>query len=241
MTVSETAGSGHKRSLAHTRDDVGELAERYEFVAALDPIGDRETVRATLGPRVPPGAQEILDADEIAVALAHVESWATYLARVLVDELDLSVPDGTPARLRLVALHVEMFVGGDLLGLAFADELAAELRTMRRLARRSQRQIRTGIACQIPTCHGRYTAPVGGPDRHDDQLECDRCHHRVPYSVWSTWPRARITYVTVEHAARITGTTVAAVKQRASRGHWRRVGTGRDVRYLIDDVRQSTA
>lgn len=228
-------------TLAGLRDDLTELAERYVFVAALDPVDDRETIRATLGPRVPPGAQEILDADEILVALSTVDGFASFLGRLLVDETDVEIPEKTPARLRLAADRVDLIAADVWLAHDLDDELREHLRLLRRLARRTTRQIRTGIACSRPTCRGRYTAPVGGPDRHDDALECDRCHHRVPYSVWSSWPRARITYVTVEHAARIASTTVAAIKQRASRGHWRRVGTGRDVRYHVDDVRQGIA
>ena len=59
----------------------------------------------------------------------------------------------------------------------------------------------------------------------------------VPHAVWSSWPRARVRYITVAHAAKMLETTEAGVKMRASRGKWRRVGTGRDVRYDVDDVR----
>lgn len=238
--MSESAG--HDRSALDVRDGVLELAERYEQVAALDPLEVAEGLRASLGPRVPPGVQTFLDADEIAEALATVDRFARFAGHALVDALDaLVLPDPTPARLRAIAADVGVLLDDARLGLDLDDEVRDLLRLMRRLARRAQRNIRTGIACQDPTCRGQLTAPVGGPDRHDDALACDRCGRRVPFTVWSGWPRARVTYVTVEHAARLAGTTVVAVKQRASRQHWRRIGTGRDVRYHVEDVRGSMA
>jgi hypothetical protein len=231
----------HEPSPLDARDDLIELAERYEQVAALDPIADRDALRASLGPRVPPGVQAFLDADEMAGALLAVDAWARYLGHALIDASDVELPDQTPPRLRVIAAGLGVLLEDERARLDILDELAGHLKVMRRLARRAQRNIRTGIACQDPTCRGQLTAPVGGPDRHDDALACDRCHRRVPFTVWSGWPRARITYVTVEHAARLVGTTAAAVKQRASRGRWRRVGTGRDVRYHVDDVRGSVA
>jgi len=94
------------------------------------------------------------------------------------------------------------------------------------------------MPCSDPTCTGQYVADlprVGKPTAGD--ITCDRCKHRVPHSVWSSWPRARVEWVTVEHAARIAGVSVGAVKMRASRLRWRRQGTGREVRYHVDDVR----
>lgn len=225
----------------NTRDDLLELAERYETVAALDLTPDPGTVgRTPPGSRLPPGMQEILDADEIRVALTAVDEWAAFVAHVTVEECDVTMPDLTPARLRAVATHAAHFIDheDEMLAFAFRDDLADHLRAMRRLSGHGVRRVQTGVRCQIPTCKGHYYSPLGtSADRTDDSLVCDHCGHRVPHVVWSSWPRARVQYVTVEHAAHIAGTTVEAIRKRAARGKWRRVGTGRDVRYFVDDVR----
>jgi len=64
----------------------------------------------------------------------------------------------------------------------------------------------------------------------------DRCAARVPWDTWRRWPRARVKYITVEHAARLLATTKVGVRLRASRGNWRRIGAGRTRRYHVDDV-----
>lgn len=221
----------------NARDDLRELADRYETVAALEPTPDphRGGLRAVPGPRVPPGLEPLLDADELSCAITAVSEWAEFLTHVLVDEADATDPGSVTARLRAAADHAGHFTDhpDEFLAIAVRDDLRHHLKVMRRLAARGTSYVRTGMSCQDPTCPGHYVCPLGS----DDALECSRCRHRVPYVVWSAWPRTRITYVTVEHAARIAGTTVAGVKMRASRGGWRKVGTGRDVRYHVDDVR----
>lgn len=229
----------------NVRDDFFELAERYETVAALDPGALADTVtggRAAPGSRVPPGLQPLLDADELTSTLTAVTEWAEFLAHVLVDEVDVTAPGATTARLRLAAEHAAHFIHHDdeMLALAVRDDLRHHLRALRRLSKRGTRRVRTGITCQRYGCDGPLVSPLGGPDRTSDALECEACGHQVPYSVWSSWPRARVQFVTVEHAARLCGTTVAGVKMRASRGKWRKVGTGRDVRYHVDDVRAAS-
>lgn len=225
----------------NTRDDILELAERYETVAALDLTPQRaEGVRAVPGSRVPPGMQEVLNDDEVQRATTALDEWTEFVAHVIAEECDATMPDSTPARLRAIAPWTEHMLDHDdeLLALAFADDLHEHLKAMRRLAGRGIRRVRTGMRCQDPACSGHYVSPLGtSSDRHDDAIECDKCKHRVPYVVWSSWPRARVQYVTVEHAARMAETTVAAIKMRASRYGWRRIGTGRDVRYHVEDVR----
>ena len=225
----------------NTRDDLLDLAERYETVAALDLTPDPGNIgRTPPGSRLPPGMQEILEADEIRTALTAVDEWAEFVAHVTVEECDVTMPCSTPARLRVVAALSAHFIYHDdeMLALAFRDDLADHLRSMRRLSGRGVRRVQTGVRCQIPTCKGRYVSPLGtSADRTDDALVCEHCGHRVPYVVWTSWPRARVQYITVEHAAHMVGTTVEAIRQRAARGKWRRVGTGRDVRYFVDDVR----
>lgn len=225
------------------RDKVLELASLYETVAALDATAATDGVRTKPGSRVPPGAQEMLDADEVTRALTEVDEWAEFCAHVLVDELDVTAPDETPRRLRLVAQHIGHFVWHDEFLIACDFGPAGQLEdlqgTMRRIARRGVRVVQTGRRCDEPGCTGRLVSPLGdGSDRHDAALVCSAApHHVVPWSVWSSWPRMRVQWITVEHAAKMLRTTVPAVKMRASRGKWRKVGTGRDVRYSVEDVR----
>jgi len=226
----------------NTRDDLLDLAERYETVAALDLTLDPGNVgRVPPGSRLPPGMQEILEADEIRTALTAVDDWAEFVAHVTLDECGDVDAGSTPGRLRTVARHAGHFIDHDdeMFALAFRDDLADHLRAMRRLSRHGVRRVQTGVRCQIPTCKGRYVSPLGtSADRTDDALVCDKDpRHVVLYVVWSNWPRARVQYITVEHAAHMVGTTVEAIRQRAKRGKWRRIGTGRDVRYFVDDVR----
>jgi hypothetical protein len=228
----------------NARDDFRELAERYETVAALDVHPSPPVGRATPGSRLPPGMQEVLDRDEVRTALTAVDDWAEFLVHVLADEREMTAPDSTPARLRLIGEQAAHFLEheDELLALSVADDLHDHLRTLRRLAGRAVRRVQTGVRCQHPACEGRLVSPLGTTDdRHDAALVCDKdSRHTVPHSVWSSWPRARVQYVTVEHAARMLGTSVAAVKMRASRGRWRKIGTGRDVRYSVDDVREAS-
>jgi hypothetical protein len=229
----------------NARDDLLELAQRYETVAALDLTPDPGSVgRTPPGSRLPPGMQEILDADEIRTALRGVDEWAEFVAHVTAEECDEVMPDATPARLRAVARHAGHFLDheDELFALAFADDLREHLHTMRRMSGRGIKRVQTWVRCQVATCKGRYVSPLGATaDRTDDALVCDHCGHRIPHVVWSAWPRAKVQYVTVEHAAHMAGTTVEAIRQRAARGKWRRIGTGRDVRYYVDDVRASVS
>ena len=225
------------------RDDLLEAAQRYETVIALESDTTAQHCgHAPPGPRVPPGAQEILNADQLCRAIEAVDGWAEFLAHVLVDEVGVTAPDATTARLRLAAEHVAHFTDHDdeMLALSVRDDARHHLRELRRLSKRGTRRVRTGITCQRYGCDGPLVSPLGGPDRTSDALVCEKCSHEVPYSVWSSWPRARVQFVTVEHAARLCGTTPNAVRIRASRGKWRKVGTGRDVRYHVEDVRAAS-
>lgn len=233
------------RSAQNLRDDLLDLALRYEEVIALD-LGNASMdrlMRTAPGSRVPPGMQEILDDDEVQRATSAVDDWAEFLAHVLADELDVAAPSTlTPARLRLAAHHSEHFAvitedWSGLLALAVQDDVRDHLRAMRRISGRSVRRVRTGMRCHAG-CGGQYVSPLGASvDRHESSIRCDHCGHEVQFAVWSAWPRARLQYVTVEHAARMAGTTVSAIKMRASRQKWRRIGTGADVRYHVEDVR----
>lgn len=227
-------------STLDTRDDLRELAEHYETVASLDLTPEPSGVRGVPGSRVPPGAQQILDADEVGRVLTAVDDWAEFCAHVLVDEQEVTAPHSTPARLREVGEHAAHFLDHEdqMLALAFGDDLHEHLKAMRRLSKRALRFVRTGMACQDPTCAGQYVSalPRAG-QQADDAITCERCGHRVPHSVWSSWPRARVEWITAEHAGRILDVSVAAVWQRAKRERWRRQGSGREVRYHVQDVR----
>jgi hypothetical protein len=223
----------------NARDDLLELAELVELVAALDPRVPASGAGAGIGPRLPPGVQVLLDADEHRRALDGVAEWSTHWVSVL----DVDCPLGrlVPAALRLLAERVSVVLGqlDEARARAFVVELGRHLRLFRRLARRGVRPVRTGVLCPNPMCRGHLVSPLGGENRSDAALRCDRCDRTVPYVVWSGWPRARVMFITVDHAARLLGTSPAAVKMRAARLRWRRVGTGRDVRYHVDDVRAS--
>jgi hypothetical protein len=229
----------------NARDDLLELARTYETVAALD-LSAASGVVGHVAPasRVPPGMQQLLDAEEIAEELKAVDRWAEFFAHVAVDELQVTMPDATSARLRAIAEHAGHFVGQDDERLAadFRHDVAHWLRRLKYLVDRDAKRIQTGVRCKHPTCKGSYISPLGsGGNRNDAALECDRCHDKVPYAVWSSWPKARVKYITAKHAARILHTTIGAVWVRAKRQKWRRIGTGRDVRYLVDDVQASAS
>jgi hypothetical protein len=217
-----------------------ELAEVYETVAALPPVVRRITAstRSKPGAKLPPGANEMLDIDEYERAVRELDGWALYVARHLLDvEPGIgTVPDETPGRLRLAARWADRLSGDpDLFArYAFESDVRGHLVTMRRLARRGTRRVHTRSACLDVTCDGEYAAVIDGPEV-DGDLVCSRCGDRVPRATWERWG-ARTEWVTVEHAARLAGVTVAAVKQRAKRGKWRRRGTGRGVQYWAEDV-----
>jgi len=233
--------SDDRPSVLNARDDLRELAERYETVAALDltPV----TVgagRTPPGSRLPPGMQEILDADEIRRVLTAVDDWARFLVDVLVDECQATAPEPTPARLRLASVHAEHLSHHDdvMFAVAFDDDLHDHLRAIRRLANRNIRHIPTKHHCVRSVCAGHLVSTLG--EGADAALRCDTCGDLVPFIVWSAWPKLRATYITPDHAAKMLHTTVQAVHQRARRGKWHRVGTGRDVRYSVEDVRNAT-
>lgn len=220
------------------RDDLREMAGLYETIASLDLTPEPGGAHGVPGSRVPPGMQEILDADEVTGGLTAITEWAAFWMHVLVDERDATDPVLTPARLRHIGEDANHFIdhADEMLGLAFYTERRDHLKALRKLAQRGQRHVRTGMQCQDPLCVGHYIAALGATK--EGAIECDKCRHRVEYQVWSSWPRARVTYITIEHAANMSKITVNAVRVRASRGKWRRMGEGRDVRYHADDVRR---
>lgn len=230
-------------SALNARDDLRELADRYETVAALEPVATTSPVRTPPGSRVPPGVQEILDADEVARVLVAVDEWAGFLVGILVDEVADRARNfpatSTPSKLRLVAEHAAHFTEHPdlMLAVAFDDDLHDHLRAVRRLAGRGVRRIRTQHRCTRSACDGQLVSTLG--EDSDAALACDTCDNRVPYVVWSAWPKQRLAYITPAHAAKIVGCTVQAVYQRARYGKWKRVGTGRDVQYAVEDVRKS--
>lgn len=217
-----------------------ETATAYETVASLPPVTERTGGKASgkPGSRVPPGLNEVLDADEYDRAVREVDDWALYVAHHLLEvEPGIgSVPDSTPGRLRLAARWADRLENEpDVMArYAFQDDARTHLREMRRLARRGTRRVRTESPCLDVTCDGRYVVKLDGPDA-DGDLVCTRCQDRVPREQWERWG-TRTEWVTVEHAANMLGVSVQAVRQRASRGGWKRRGEGREVRYWAEDV-----
>jgi len=220
-----------------------ETASAYETVACLPPVIERSAGKASgkPGSRMPPGMAEVLDVDEYQRAVNELDAWAEFVVHVLIDETPGigSVPASTPGRLRLAAQWaalLEMHPDA-MLRYALQDDARTHLVTMRRLARRGTRRVRTHSACMDVACAGEYAADLVGPEMGED-ITCDQCGMRVPREQWELWG-SRAEWVTVKRAMSILGVaTKQAVWQRAKRERWRRRGEGREVRYHVDDVQQ---
>lgn len=218
-----------------------ETATAYETVACLPPVIERATSKASgkPGSRMPPGMSEVLDHDEYQRAVDDVDSWAEFVAHVLIDDNPGigSVPDSTPGRLRLAARWADQLEAHPdvMLRYALQDDARTHLASMRRLARRGTRRVRTHSACMDVTCQGQYVAELDGPDV-DGDLVCSGCGQRVSQDVWSRWA-SRTDWVTVERAMVMLGVeTKHAVWSRAKREKWKRRGEGREVRYWAADI-----
>lgn len=227
-------------------DVLDETATVYETVAALPSVVPRvDAARMSGKPSStpPPGAGDLLDADEYDRAVSAVDEWALFLAHVLVDEVEGlgSVPPSTPGRLRLASRWAEHLEHHDDLMLRYAVGLDARehLVTLRRLARRGTRVVRTTSPCMDVTCRGSYTATIAGPGESDD-LVCSGCGSRVPAEQWQRWG-ARREWVTPARAATMLGIPVSTVRVWAHRYGWERQGTGREVRYLTSDVHRTAS
>jgi hypothetical protein len=224
----------------NAREDLLQLAGHYETIAALNPSDLPPAGGKGVAPAIPEGLQEVLDADEIGRLLNQVDRFAQWWMNTLKDAVEgAAAPSLTPARLRLLADHTAALTGyeNSLVVLDFTDELRTLLGHARRLTTRGNHHIKTGHACRTKGCTGQLVSTLG--DRQDGSLACDRCGGFVPLATWVKWPAVRVQYVTPEHAARILGCTVANVWQMAKRGCWARIGTGRDTRYNLDDVRSA--
>ncbi|WP_122262196.1 hypothetical protein [Ornithinimicrobium cerasi] len=222
-----------------------ETATTYETVAALPTVVERVAVARLAGKpgsKPPPGAADLLDADEYHRGLAAVDEWALFLAHVLLDELDGlgALPDTTPSRLRLAsrwAEHLEHH-GDAHLRYAIGLDAREHLLTLRRLSKRGTRVVRTASLCLDTACRGEYVATITGPEV-DGDLVCSGCGSRIPREQWQRWG-SRTEWVTPEHAAHLLGVSRVAVWQRAAREGWRRTGTRREVRYHREDVLGAT-
>lgn len=222
------------------------LADLYEQVTAMPATTEATTGRATgkPGSRVPPGLSVILDEDERRRAVASCDQYAEMVTRMLTDTTPGigSVPDDTPARLRLISGWAEELQQLEPIFwytvFAQAEERHTELK---HLAKRGTRQVRTGSPCLDITCSGQYIATLDGPEA-DSDITCDRCHSTVPATSWQRWGRTRTDpdeWVTADKARTLLGLrTVQGVYMRAKRQKWRRRGgKGRDnVRFHRGDV-----
>lgn len=218
-----------------------ETATTYETVAALPTVVERiDSARSSGKPssQPPPGAGDILDADEHWRAVTACDEWALFLARLLVDEVDGlgSVPHSTPGRLRLASRWADRLEGHEDVHLRYAIGLDARehLTALRRVSRRGTRVVRTTSPCMDVSCTGEYVATIAGAGASDD-LVCSRCRATVPRDQWERWG-ARVEWVTPQRAATILSIPVSTVRVWAHRYGWGRQGTGREVRYLTVDV-----
>lgn len=219
-----------------------ELAREYEETKARGPASGESVAGGSTGrpgSSAPPGAQELLDVDEHYQALAAVDRLATFVVRLLIEEVPGigAVSDGTAWRLRLAGEWIEDLAAlpDERQAAEVLDDARRCLRELRRLARRGVTRVRTDSPCLHITCSGSYEYVPDGPDASED-LVCSRCRDRVPRAKWQRWG-ARSDWVTVERAMAILGVaTRHAVWSRAKREGWRRRGAGREVRYWRNDV-----
>lgn len=226
-------------------DVLAETATLYETVAALPSVVERVQVARHSGKpssQPPPGAADLLDMDEYHRAVTAVDDWALFLAHVLVDEVEGigAVPDGTPGRLRLASRWADRLEGHDDVHLRYAIGLDARehLVILRRMSKRGTRVFNTKSPCMDVACRGEYVATIAGADLAHGDLVCSRCGSTVPRDQWERWG-SRAEWVTPERAASILGIPVSTVRVWAHRYGWGRQGTGRNVRYRTDDIRDT--
>ena len=221
---------------------LAETATLYETVAAMPPVVERigsGRTNGKPGSQPPPGAADLLDADEHQRAVGKVDEDALFWAHVLLDELDGlgSVPHSTPGRLRLAERWAEHLEHHPDYGLraSVREDAETNLVALRRLSRRGVRVVRTGSPCLDVTCRGSFDATIAGPEV-DGDLVCNGCGMRVPREQWQRWG-SRAEWVTAARVANWLGIPVATVRVWAHRYRWDRQGTGRDVRYNAEDVK----
>lgn len=189
--------------------------------------------RAIPGPRVPPGVAEILAEDETQRALEATRGLVAYVRQVILDESQQALWPSSFAGAQVIVDLEDQF-----LIYAIWDDLTSALEQLGAVVRRYDRVIQTGHQCIDVTCKGSYIVPAHGGKLSQD-LVCDACSGPVAYDVWSKWPQ-RVSWLTPEHAAKRLGVSVNSARIRASRERWRKTGTGRDVRYHVNDVDRMT-
>lgn len=226
-------------------DVLAETATLYETVAALPAVVERVQVARHSGKpssQPPPGAGDLLDMDEYHRAVHAVDDWALFLAHVLIDEVPnlTGLPQSTPGRLRLASRWADHLEHHDDPMLRYAVGLDARehLVTLRRMSKRGTRVVNTKSPCMDVACRGEYVATIAGTDLDHGDLTCSRCATVVPREQWERWG-SRAEWVTPQRAANILGIPVSTVRVWAHRYGWDRQGTGRDVRYRTDDIRDT--
>lgn len=186
--------NGHPAVLA--RNDLLAIAEAWPDL--LDRLG-REGSSAPDGmPKPVSRTPGLVINEHVSQCMADVREWATFLARVLIDETpDFAAPGDTADLLRTLADRVGHFTEhpDDGMRLAFHDDLTTHLGKVLRVAYPDgYRTLDTRVPCEHHgdsaagervDCAGTYTVRPREDGSMPD-LICDRDReHRVAPNVWS--------------------------------------------------------
>jgi hypothetical protein len=223
-----------------------------EFRAVADLVHDVENpapgattqpgrkTRGAPGSQVPPGMQAILDEDATQRALMAAYELSAYVAKVIVERCNEVL---RPSSLDGAQVLVDMTYDaeGRYIVYGILDDLRATREALGSVVRRYERVVQTGRPCFDYACSGHYLVPA-----QDGSLlvplVCSDCRDVISYETWREWDIVTPDWVSPEEAGRILGDIAyATVRQRASRGKWKRRGHGRTVRYWTEDVRREKA
>jgi len=177
-------------------------------------------------PPLPPGADQILDADQRNRLRIELHDFASALCLRFYDNGVIDyIPHDTPHKYQTIAKYIALLPDGTGFRARQLLERAERLIT-------PTQKINVGQQCFNPNCPGHYEVDAA---EHEPPLICNKCRDEIPYSRWESWPKTHA-YITPLHAAHLLGISYQAVKQRASRNGWKRQRIGNHVRYLLEDV-----
>ena len=223
-----------------------------DFRAVADLVHDVENPAETVaragggrsgkpGSQLPPGVAAVFHAVDTDRALAKAYELSAYVAKVIEtragEVLRPSSIDGAQ-----VLVDMTYDAEGRYIVYGIVDDLRTAKEQLGAVVRRYERVVQTGRECFDLACSGHYVVPA-----QDGSLlvplVCDGgCGSVVDYQVWREWDIVTPDWVSPEEAGRILGDIAYdAVRQRASRGKWKRRGHGRTVRYWTEDVRREKA